>query len=233
MHNPIRYLYDYLHDRYGPQGWWPLFHAPGQKRQARGDDEPRYHHGDFSYPRTRLQRFEICLGAILTQNTSWRNVVDALRNLRRITYLQPKRIVDTPRSSLITAIVPARYYNQKSRYVCEFTHWFLRQKKQPTRDELLARIGVGNETADSMLLYAFTQPEFVVDAYTRRIAVFLGQVRDTARYDDIKQCFRERLKADVPVFQEYHALLVEHAKQYYVRKPWGENDPLREKFCRR
>ena len=98
----------------------------------------------------------------------------------------------------------------------------------PTRKELLAVKGVGNETADSILLYAYKQPEFVVDAYTKRIFSHLGLVEDDVKYMALKEFFESHLPKDITIFNEYHALIVEHAKRYYNKKPYGMNDPLKE-----
>lgn len=97
----------------------------------------------------------------------------------------------------------------------------------PSRQELLKIKGVGDETADSILLYAYKQPEFVVDAYTRRIFSNLN-FKTEISYMDLKNLFEESLPRDVPIYQEYHALIVEHAKRYYQKKPYGVDDPLKE-----
>ena len=94
------------------------------------------------------------------------------------------------------------------------------------RKELLQVKGVGNETADSILLYAYKQPEFVVDAYTKRIFIYNGLIKDDDNYNKIKKFFESKLTPDHVVYNEYHALIVEHAKRYYSKKPYGENDPL-------
>ena len=92
----------------------------------------------------------------------------------------------------------------------------------------LAVKGVGNETADSILLYAYKQPEFVVDAYTKRIFSHLGLVNENIRYMELKKLFKSNLPEKMTIYNEYHALIVEHAKRYYGKKPYGVNDPLIE-----
>jgi len=87
---------------------------------------------------------------------------------------------------------------------------------------------VGNETADSILLYAYKQPEFVIDTYTKRIFSHLGVVEDKISYMSLKKLFQDNLSPNVPVYQEYHALIVEHAKRYYQKKPYGTECPLKE-----
>jgi len=100
--------------------------------------------------------------------------------------------------------------------------------KVPTRKELLSVKGIGNETADSILLYAYKQSEFVVDAYTKRIFSYLGLVDENVKYMELKKLFESNLPKDIAIYQEYHALIVEHAKRYYSKKPYGLNDPLNE-----
>ncbi|WP_269852106.1 endonuclease III domain-containing protein [Methanosarcina horonobensis] len=114
---------------------------------------------------------------------------------------------------------PAGYYNQKAVRLKTLAEWFLELKSRtPEREELLSLKGVGPETADSILLYAFKQPSFVVDAYTRRIISNLGLADEKTKYSEIKALFEENLPEDMIVYQEYHALLVEHAKRYYQKK---------------
>ena len=96
----------------------------------------------------------------------------------------------------------------------------------PARKEILKVKGVGNETADSILLYAYKQPEFVVDSYTRRIFIHQGLIDDKDNYNKIKNLFESNLSPDITVYNEYHALIVEHGKRFYSKKPYGINDPL-------
>ncbi len=126
------------------------------------------------------------------------------------------------------AIRCAGFLNQKSVYIREIARFFIDLNGQiPTRKQILEVKGVGEETADSILLYAYKQPEFVIDAYTRRILFNWGLIEEKIRYKDVKELFESNLPRDVPLFQEYHALIVEHAKRYYQKKPYGLNDPLK------
>ena len=123
------------------------------------------------------------------------------------------------------AIKPAGYYNQKAGYLKEFAGFFLSIKKRiPVREELLSVKGIGPETADSILLYAYNQPEFVVDAYTKRMFSHLDFFNENAKYHEIKEIFETSLPKDIIIYQEYHALIVQHAKNYYSRKA-GLNKP--------
>ncbi|AKB18518.1 MULTISPECIES: endonuclease III domain-containing protein [unclassified Methanosarcina] len=217
----IRKIYGFLFGSYGPQGWWPLTELqdssgtnPTKTGSIRG-----YHPGDYTYPHTESQQFEIICGALLTQNTSWQQVERALINLRQMDSLSPEALLSLDSETLKEAIKPAGYYNQKAMRLKILAEWFLNLKsRMPKRKELLSIKGVGPETADSILLYAFKQPSFVVDAYTRRVLSNLGLAEEKAKYSEIKSLFEENLPEDLAIYQEYHALLVEHAKRYYQKK---------------
>ena len=214
----IKQIYQELLKMYGPQGWWPLINHKGHNPTKTGSING-YHPGDYSFPKNRLQIFEICLGAILTQNTAWPNVEKALINLDQLNAISPKQILNLDDEKLKQAIKPAGYFNQKAKKLRAFAEFFINLAgKTPSREELLNIWGVGPETADSMLLYAYQTPSFVVDAYTRRIFANLGFINEKAAYDEVKNLFEDNLKSDVRIFQEYHALIVEHAKRYYSKK---------------
>ena len=186
-----------------------------------------YHPGVYEFPRTESERFEIILGAILTQNTAWTNAETALFNLQKLEALSPGAFQKLGDAALLKAIRPAGYYNSKSRYLRAVTNFFVGlQGAIPERNELLAVNGIGNETADCILLYAYGRPEFVVDAYTLRLLDSLGLLPSAGKYMDVKNMFERALKPDVPRFQEYHALIVEHSKRFYSKKPYGVGDPL-------
>ena len=245
MKTAIPEIYCYLLSAYGPQGWWPLteLHACSGIKPTKTGSLMGYHPGDYSYPKTENQQFEIICGALLTQNTSWPQVEKALLNLQGLNALSPEGILSADLITLKGAIKPAGYYNQKAWRLKVLADWFsCFQKKNsdeknsgesfsfpdaiPTREELLSLNGVGPETADSILLYAFKQPSFVVDTYTRRIMGNLGFVNEKAKYEEIKTLFEENLPLNVPLYQEYHALLVEHAKRHYQKKDMYWRCPL-------
>src|SRR3989338_4334575 len=136
--NTLLKIYTHLLKSYGPQGWWPI--------------DGIYHKGNYEIPKTNSQRFEICIGAILTQNTSWLHVEKALTNLKNLNALNPNSLKDFPLSELKSAIKPAGYFNQKAKKLREFTSFYTTLKgRTPTREELLNLWGIGPETADSML----------------------------------------------------------------------------------
>ncbi len=162
------------------------------------------------------------MGAILTQNTAWSNVEKAIANLRREKLLTLKALAKADKK-LARAIKPAGYFNQKVGYLKNFCRHvqvnhggslarFLALPLPELRHELLSIKGVGPETADSILLYAAGKPSFVVDAYTKRITHRLGLTRE-GTYPGLKAFFESRLPADARLFNEFHALLVEHAKR--------------------
>lgn len=206
-------IYDALYDRYGPQGWWPVI-----KQIKKGEFRCFYHKNDFSFPKNKDELFEICVGAILTQNTSWKNVEKALINLKNAKMLNCDSIIKANNESIGELIKPSGYYNQKSERLKIFAEWFSSLKKDPTREELLALKGIGEETADSILLYGFSIPSFVVDAYTKRILSNLSLINENSSYCEIQRLFESTLPKDFRLYQEYHALLVEHAKHFYMKR---------------
>ena len=205
MDKGIIAIYEALLDAYGPQGWWPVAGS--------------YHPGDYGVPKNEEEAFEIIVGAVLTQNTAWTSVERALKNLRRIDALNPHKILALSLDVLKSAIRPAGFFNQKAIYLREMADFFVGLKgRTPSRKELMSVKGVGNETADSILLYAYKRPEFVIDAYTKRIVISLGLAERKAGYMELKNLFESNLPGDVALYQEYHALLVEHAKRFYSSK---------------
>ena len=220
-------IYYVLLEKYGLQGWWPLVDYNGCNPTKTGIISG-YHPGNYDLPENRDQIFEIGLGAILTQNTGWPQVEKVLKNLQRKNCLNPEQIMDMDNESLIENIKPAGYFNQKAKKIKLFTQYFLDldQDQIPTREELLALWGIGPETADSILLYALKVPTFVIDAYTRRIFNNLKIINEKYTYDDIKSLFEKNLPRDFIIYQEFHALIVEHAKRFYYRGADYKKCPL-------
>jgi len=200
-------LYKKLFSLYGAQGWWPV----RSEYKGRG-----YHPSVFGLPATRKGKFEVCMGAILTQNTAWIQVEKALINLFAAKINTPEKILKTDNETIATLISPAGYRNQKTKYLKNIAQWFIdNYQKEPSRDNLLQVKGVGRETADSILLYAFHLPTFVIDTYTKRTLAALKIFDEKTPYETLRLWFMENLELSVPLFQEYHALFVEHGK----RKP--------------
>ncbi len=213
--------YAALFKAYGPQGWWPLLSFAGTNPTKTGATKG-YHLRDYSIPRNEGEQFEICVGAILTQNTSWVQVEKALLSLKKAKARNPNAILKMPQAQLAEAIKPAGYFNQKAKKLKIFAEFYLfLNGRTPSREELLALWGVGPETADSMLLYAFKVPTFVVDAYTQRILLRMGVVREKASYGEVKALFERQIPANLEVYQEFHALLVEHAKRHCTSRNWA------------
>jgi endonuclease-3 related protein len=226
MQDKIPKIYRKLYQLYGPQGWWPLINHKGTNPTKTGAIRG-YHRGNYDLPDARNQIYEVIIGAILTQNTSWLQAENALFHLDELNAIKPEKLLLLSDETLKSAIKCAGFLNQKAIYLREITKFFIElDGRVPARKELLAVKGVGNETADSILLYAYKQREFVVDAYTKRIFVHLGFIDENVRYMELKKLFESNLPKDVPVYQEYHALIVEHAKRYYSKKPYGVDDSL-------
>ncbi len=216
-------VYDTLLKTYGVQGWWPLSGHQGTNPTKTGAHSG-YHQGDYSYPHNESEQFEIAVGAILTQNTAWTNVEMALERLAVAGVLHsPEKLLGLPLEDLKEAIKPAGYFNQKAEYLRTMAMFFCTKPRNPKRTDLLSLRGVGEETADAILLYAFSQPTFVIDAYTKRFLIFHGFCQGNEKYGDIQKLFHNSLPLEVPLFQEYHALLVEHCKQYFSKKPFGDH----------
>jgi endonuclease-3 related protein len=194
-------LYEELLKEHGCQGWWPLISTG-------------YHPGNYELPANTNEVFEVCVGAILAQNTNWNNVQKALNNLYESGLLKPQKLLNTNLKRLKQLIKPSGYYNQKSEYLKNFTQFFLKMKGVPTREELLQIKGVGFETADSILLYAYNQPSFVVDAYTKKLFTKLGLINEKNDYNSIKKLVEKELPRDYKVYQEFHSLIVEHSKKF-------------------
>jgi endonuclease III related protein len=201
--------YDTLFAAFGPQYWWP--------------------------GRTP---FEIIVGTILTQNTSWSNVELALHNLRRKKLLTPTAIEAVSFSRLAALIRSSGYFRQKAKKLKAFVR-FLRAEYQGSlakmfristnalREQLLGVHGIGPETADSILLYAGKHPVFVVDAYTRRILERHQLAASQHSYEDVRLFFERSLPPDVPLYNEFHALIVQTGKDYCrARNPRCDQCPL-------
>ncbi len=156
------------------------------------------------------------MGAILTQNTSWLQVEKALNNLFAAKINTPEKILKTNSETIANLIAPAGYRNQKTIYLKNIAQWFIEvasEKLGITRDELLKVKGVGRETADSILLYAFHLPTFVIDTYTKRTLAALKIFDEKTDYETLRKWFMDGLEPSVELFQEYHALFVEHGKR--------------------
>jgi endonuclease-3 related protein len=214
MNDTIYNIYKILLNHYGKQNWWPA--------------ETRY---------------EVVVGAVLTQNTSWKNVERAINNLKMENLLEEEKILNIDEDKLKQLIKPAGFYNLKAKRLKNVTKFIVdnygnteemakTDKDTLTlRTELLSINGVGKETADSILLYALDRESFVVDAYTKRMFVRLGIIDEKAKYDDIKVLFERHLPKDLEVYKEYHALIVEHCKRFCRKKPLCDNCPIRT-FCK-
>ncbi|PIT84377.1 endonuclease III, partial [Candidatus Micrarchaeota archaeon CG10_big_fil_rev_8_21_14_0_10_45_29] len=193
---------------HGRQGWWPLLGVKGENPTKTGSMRG-YHPGDYSYPKNQEQKFEICIGAILAQNTNWVNVEKALLNLQKAGALGAKKVLQIKKEKLAKLVRPAGYFNQKARKLKEFAKFYLKcGEGVPTREELLGIWGVGPETADSILLYAYKLPFFVVDAYTKRIFAKEKFFKENEKYEKIRQMCEEKLPKDYKLLQEFHALIV-------------------------
>ncbi len=205
--DPVTSVYERLLARHGPRHWWPA-------------DTP----------------FEVIVGALLMQQTSWRNVEEAIGNLRAADLLDARALAEARVAELRPRVRVAGLYRTKPARLRAFCRHLLERSDgdldayfgRPTtvvRQDLLGQVGIGPETADSILLYAGGHPVFVVDAYTVRIGTRLGLFR-TDDYAEAQRFFESRLPRDVDLYKEYHALLVEHAKTLCRPRPRCGECPL-------
>lgn len=199
-------VHDALFAAYGPQHWWPA-RAP----------------------------FEVMVGAILTQNTAWINVEKAIANLHAAQAMNAELILHAPQRRVAAWIRPAGYFNVKAKRLRNFCAWYVerggakklrRLDTAALRHELLGINGVGPETADDILLYAFHRPVFVIDAYTRRLFSRLRMVEGDEPYDVMRAHIEAHLQSEtggkrepVALFNEYHALIVRHGKDFCRPRP--------------
>jgi len=203
MKNRLVEIYNILEKRYGKMNWWPCI--------------------------SNNHRFEIIVGAILTQNTSWSNVEKAIRNLDKFNFLRKDAIKQIGEEELWQLIKSSGYFKQKTKKLKKIIE-FLDSKKEINRENLLEVWGIGKETADSILLYAYDKPAFVIDAYTKRIFSRIGIANEELEYDELQKIFIGNLKDDVGLFKEYHALIVKLGKEVCLkRKPKCGGCCLRER----
>ncbi len=209
-HYPLSDYYQTALEKLGPQHWWP-------------GETP----------------FEVCVGAILTQNTNWKNVEKAITNLKKKNLLEAHKLHALPINELAELIRPAGYFNIKAKRLKNFLTFLINDYQgdlanmshesiETLREKLLSVRGIGPETADSMILYALNKPSFVVDAYTRRIFVRHQVVSEEADYYEIKGHFECHVSNDVQNYNEFHALIVNIGKNWCRPKnPDCEHCPWR------
>ena len=210
-------LLDYyrdLHSRYGPQDWWP-------------GESP----------------FEVAVGAILVQGTKWRNVEKAIATLKTYGLLDPVRILETDDETLGLAIRPSGTFRVKARRLRTFVRWFVDRGGDVDRirelglsrlrEELLEIRGIGRETADAILLYAFGLPSFVIDRYTWRILTRHEMAPEDVTYEEMKEMFEGSLGRDRELYNEFHALIVRVGIEHCRSKAKCAGCPLEKRLPRR
>jgi endonuclease-3 related protein len=200
-------IYRKLHQSFGSRRWWPGENA-----------------------------FEVMVGAILTQNTNWRNVEKAIQQMKKRGVLSLQEIRRLKKSQLATLVRSSGYYRIKAERLKAFVNFLFenygniktmrREELEPLREKLLRVKGIGPETADSILLYGLKKPIFVVDAYTKRILSRHGIVSEKADYEEIQNLFMQHLPRDEKLFNEYHALLVHVGKTFCKKVPRCDICPL-------
>lgn len=196
----LREIYHRLDEHFGPLNWWPA-------------ESP----------------FEVLVGAVLTQNTNWKNVEKSIDSLKRANLLSFDAVLDVPEEQLAELIRSSGYYNLKSRRLKNLLQMvkaeyggdlslFFSEDILTAREALLRVKGIGPETADSILLYAGGHPIFVVDAYTHRILSRHGLIPESCDYQTVQDLFMDNLDHDATIFNQYHALLVRTAKRFCKKR---------------
>ncbi len=224
-------VYRVLFKFFGPQGWWPV--------TPRGGALPVYE-PNRSRQLAEKEKFEIALGAILTQNTSWKNVERTLANLNKAGLISPEKILKTRPSRLRKIIRPSGFFVQKEikiRLFCRhlaakhakgISKWLEYPDLEGLRAELLGIYGIGPETADSILLYAGGRLKFVVDAYTMRLGQKIGWYKKIT-YAQAQSFFEKQLPLSVKCWQEFHALIVRFSKDFCRKIPVCAGCPLKRR----
>ncbi len=225
-------LFEKLFSKFDAQRWWPV--------TEQGELTPTYKKRQAL---TKQQRFEICAGAILAQNTDWKNVMKALENLNKAKMLSCKKIAGARQQTIARLIKPSGYFNQKAKKLRAFCKYLkknyacsvekmLAKPLAELRSELLSLHGIGNETADDIILYAAEKPVFVIDAYTHRLNERLT-LSGAKNYEELQQFFESSLEKDAALFNEFHALIVRFCKGICKKKPDCEKCFLRKEcaYC--
>jgi endonuclease III related protein len=209
-------IYHALHAHYGPQRWWPT-------------------HGDSG------SRWEVMMGAVLTQHTTWTNVELALHNVLSLWgsegLTRPEIMLEAAPETLASALHPAGFHTAKPRKLLNLARFVvdqggvdvlarLTENTESLRKQLLCIWGIGPETADTILLYALDRPVFVADAYALRLASRWGLLTSGASYGDLRALFMDNLPQDIDIYNEYHALIVAHGKDLCRARPLCEACPL-------
>lgn len=200
----LQEIFKLLYDKYGKQYWWP-------------GETPD----------------EIIIGAILTQNTNWSNVEKAIKKLKYNCVCDLKSIIEIDLFMLADLIMPAGFFNIKAQRLKDvalelYNKNFEQMDTELFRAYLLSIKGIGPETADSILLYAYNRVSFVIDSYTMRLAKRMGFGWEKIYYDELKQIFEDNLPRDVILYNEFHALIVKNAKLACKTKPDCVMCPLKE-----
>lgn len=205
----LKKMYECLYSALGPCHWWP-------------SDSP----------------FEVIIGAILTQNTNWKNVEKAIINLKSAKLLTPQKLNKIDVITLAEYIKPAGYFNVKAKRIKKFIDWLFENYKGsldkmfeqdliPLREGLLSVNGIGPETADSILLYAGNKPSFVIDVYTYRIFSRHNLIEESITYEELKSFFEDAMPVDVQLYNEFHALLVKVGNEFCKPKQKCDKCPLK------
>ncbi|MBI2542428.1 endonuclease III domain-containing protein [Candidatus Woesearchaeota archaeon] len=219
----ILVMYNRLLSHLGPKLWWPV--------TEKGKFHPEYSGG----PKNKKQKLEVCFGAILTQNTSWKNAEKAITGLSKNDLIDVKKIIKIKNEKLAQIIKSSGYHNQKAKKLKNFCDFLLKNHNgrldllfkndvAEIRRQLLSVSGIGPETADSIILYAAKRPVFVIDAYTKRIMSRIGHKERT--YEELQELFMQGLPNSEKLFNEHHALLVELGKNTCKKEPLCRECPI-------
>lgn len=227
MQDNLFSIYEKLYSTFGSQKWWPS--------TLEGEMIPSYHGREAN----NKMRFEIAVGAILTQNTTWTNIIRVIANMNSKELMSPESILSSDRDLLSNEIRPSGYYNQKYKKLISLSLWWKENFNtisigstdsnyiNSIRSSLLSINGIGPETADSILLYAFDMPSFVIDTYTKRILARHYKIEPNIKYEQLRSKFMEELPNETTLFKEYHALFVKLGKNLCRKSVCMKGCPLK------
>jgi endonuclease III related protein len=213
-------IYETLLEANGCQGWWPLL------RKGRNGYEALYSADFKKRKKTEEEQLEIAIGAILTQNTSWKNALSSLQSLKTEGLLDIRRLREVSVQDLAECVRSSGYYNQKAKKIKSFVSVWQNKKKR-NREDLLSIWGLGYETVDDILLYALDEHVFVVDSYTRRILKRQGWLKDEPGYEVLRKRIEGGLTGDLGFYNDFHAQLVRLGVEHCKPNPLCADCPLR------
>ncbi|MDX9801029.1 MAG: hypothetical protein RBT69_06825 [Spirochaetia bacterium] len=220
MKTDLIFIYEKLLETWGAQGWWPVIF----EERKDFSDSKGYHKYNTIFDQSTTDRFEISSGAVLTQNTNWNNVYNCLLDFKQHGITTPDVFLKTDQELIKNIIRRTGYYNQKYIKLVNLVSFlqsnnFYKFPDDLSREALLELWGIGEESADSILLYAYNKKYFVIDAYTKRIVSRFNRTTKLKSYSDYQKYFTENIPDNLEIYNQFHALIVRHCVEVCRKKP--------------